>query len=316
MSEEPPLDQLLPTPMTSGDPATIAAAITARSGTSFSAGMAILPRPRREGMRAIYAFCRVVDDIADGDFPVEEKHEALAAWREEVERLYAGAPLSAVGAALLPAVDAFDLPEDEFLLMIEGMAMDADGPIIAPTREVLDAYIRRVAVSVGMLSMRVFGAWRGDVSARFADALGQALQLTNILRDVEDDAAIGRLYLPRELLEAHGLSTTDPDAVTRHPALPAARQALGSDARACYDAARRFAEAHTRWELRPALLMMGAYEGYLDKIEAADWRPGPPDSLMSKRDKVLRGLRYAVLGPGRAPAASDAPPRRETVSAP
>ncbi len=305
MSGEPPLPELLPSPLAEGaDPVIVAAEITTRSGTSFGAGMAILPKPRREGMRAVYAFCRVVDDIADGDFPVDDKQAALDAWREEVDRLYAGAPQSAVGLALKPSVEAYDLPKQEFLMMIEGMETDAHGPVVGPTRDGLAAYTRRVAGSVGMLSMRLFGAWRGEISDRFALALGDAFQLTNILRDVEEDAAIGRLYLPKELLEAHGLPSDDPASVARHPGLPEVCREIGAEARGFYDQARALAADHSRAKLRPALLMMGAYEGYLDRMEGMDWRRAPDEELLSKRQKLWRGLKYAFAGPGRAPRAS------------
>ncbi len=296
----PSLSCLLPSQMAPGcDPIAIASEITSRSGTSFGAGMAILPKPRRDGMRAIYAFCRQVDDIADGDFSMPEKEAALSAWRSEIERLYQGAPQSAIGHALLRPMQDYGLPKDEFILMIEGMEMDAHGPIVAPSRDQLAAYTRRVAGSVGIMSIRTFGAWIGDVSDHFALSLADAFQLTNILRDIEEDAAIGRLYLPREVLAAHGLPIDDVSAIPGHPALPALCRELGSEARRHYDEARRLAAAHSRAKLRPALLMMGAYEGYLDRMEALDWQRGTGEPLLSKRSKLLRGLKYAVAGPGR-----------------
>lgn len=304
MSGEPPLAELLPHPLPpGGDAAALATAITARSGTSFGPGMAILPRARRQGMHAVYAFCRMVDDIADGPFAPEDKHAALGAWREEIARLYAGHPHSAVGLALQPGVHAFDLPEREFQLMIEGMEMDAAGPIVAPLRPALQRYTRRVAGSVGALSMRIFGAWTGDVSERFALALGDAFQLTNILRDIEADAAVGRLYLPADLLERHGIPGDDPLAAARHPALPALCAELGAEARAAYDEARRLAPRHSRLRLAPALVMMGAYEAYLDRMEALGFRRPMPDRLLSRRQKLVSGLGYAMLGPGKPQAA-------------
>lgn len=293
------LDELLPRPHQGDDPEGVASAITKASGTSFAAGMGILPPERRAGMHAVYAFCRLVDDIADGAFGVDEKHEALDAWRGEIEALYSGAPKSTVGHALLPAVRAFDLPRAEFLGMIDGMAMDADGPIRAPARETLALYTRRVAGTVGILSIRIFGAWRGEASDRFALALGDAFQLTNILRDVEEDAAIGRLYLPQELLAEHGLSGASPSEVARSDKLPQIRAALGAEARAFYDEARALAPLHERKALRPALMMMGAYEGYLRKMEALQFRLDPEQPLLSKWQKLFHGLRYAAFGPGR-----------------
>lgn len=293
---------LYPLPAKGADPAEMATAITRASGTSFAAGMGILPAQRRAGMHAVYAFCRMVDDIADGPWGAGEKHAALDAWRDEVAALYSGRPASAVGQALLPAVANYDLPKDEFLGLIDGMAMDADGPIIAPLRAELSLYTRRVAGTVGVLSIRIFGAWQGEESDRFALALGDALQLTNIIRDVEEDAGIGRLYLPRELLADHGLAHAAPSAVAESPKLPSIRARLGGEAKACYDEARRLAPLHRRRVLRPALMMMGAYEGYLERIEALGWRLDPARPLMPKWKKVYRGLRYAAFGPG--PSAS------------
>jgi len=306
MSDAPLIQDLFPQALAGrSDPDAVAAAITARSGSSFSAGMSILARPRRTAMRAVYAFCRVVDDIADGDFPTSAKLDGLNAWREEMDRLYAGTPVSAIGQALIAPVEAHDLPQREFLLMIEGMEMDARGPLIAPSSERLGAYTRRVAGSVGSLSMRIFGAWKGEVSERFALALGDAFQLTNILRDVEEDAETGRVYLPRELLETHGVALL-PGCVAGAPGLPGVCRDLGEQARAHYDTARGLAGAHDRARLRPALLMMGAYEAYLDRMEALDWQRSPHGVALSKRAKLARGLRYAVMGPGRAARARQA----------
>ena len=270
--------------------------VVERSGTSFAHGMRILSAPRREAMYAIYAFCREIDDIADGDASAEEKFAALAEWRAEIDRLFDGAPTRPTAVALLEPVRRYNLPKAEFLLLIEGMEMDAAGPIRAPSMDDLVRYCRRVAGAVGMLSMPAFGAPQGETSDRFALALGEALQLTNILRDVAEDAGIGRLYLPKELLSAHGIASTDPAEVAAHPATPAACQELGARAR------RRFAEARAAlrvldWRvLRPALLMMGVYESYLARLEAAGFDPKMPIKI-SKLEKLWIALRYGLVPP-------------------
>jgi phytoene synthase len=295
-----------------------ATASVKKSGTSFAAGMAILPKPRREAMHAIYAFCREVDDIADDErLSASEKQARLGEWRREIDRLYAGRPALSAGLALLEPVRAFDLPKNEFLMMIEGMEMDADGPIVAPSLDRLFAYTRRVAGAVGLLSMPVFGAPKGEASDRFALAVGDALQLTNILRDVAEDAKIGRLYLPAELLEKHG-APTGAEAVgrvlTRHlatrensardksaggsrPALQGVAEELAEIARGKFAAARA-ALASLDWRtVRPALLMMGAYEAYLRKMTARGWdRVGEPVSL-SKAEKLFIAARYGFAPP-------------------
>jgi len=262
-----------------------------RSGTSFAAGMKILPKPRREAMFAIYAFCREVDDIADEGGTREEKRAGLDDWRREIDRLYEGRPEKPTAVALAEPVAAFGLEKQEFVLMIEGMEMDAEGPVVAPSFETYYAYTRRVAGTVGRLSMPVFGAPAGAASDAFALSLADALQTTNILRDIEEDAAIGRLYLPRELLERHGVPPV-PAEVPGHPGLPGVARDLAAIARAKF-AATRDAIRDLDWRvLRPALLMMGVYETCLDRLEARGWdRIGPTISI-SKPEKIAIALRW------------------------
>ena len=270
-----------------------AAETVKRSKTSFGAGMRILSRERREAMYAIYAFCREVDDIADEGGTREEKIAGLAEWRREIERVYAGAPQTPTGHALKEAVRRFDLPRSECILVIEGMEMDADGPVIAPSLEKLYAYTRRAAGAVGMLSMPVFGAPRTKVADEFALSLGDALQLTNILRDIEQDADEGRLYLPRELLEKHGCPST-PDRIVNASGLPNLRADLAELAREKFAGARA-ALAELDWRvLRPALLMMGVYERYLDKMTMRGWANGQERVTISKTEKLAIAARWFV----------------------
>ena len=270
-----------------------------RSGTSFAAGMRILSRPRRDGMYAVYAFCREVDDIADAATDVVEKRLGLAAWRSEIDRVYQGRPEFPTGVALVEPVRAFGLDKREFVLMIEGMEMDAEGPVVAPSMEQLLAYTRRVAGAVGMLSMPIFGAPKGETSDRFAQALGDALQITNILRDVGEDAAIGRLYLPKELLEQHG-APADPARIVGAPGLAKVAGDLGALARARFGEARD-ALGRLDWRvLRPALLMMGVYESYLAKLETRGWDKIGASVSMSKAQKLAVSARYFFAPPLKA----------------
>lgn len=267
--------------------------VVADSGTSFFWAMRLLPEPRRDAMFAIYAFCREIDDIADEPAPMAEKRAGLAAWREEIARLFAGVPTYPTGRALLGPINAYGLRQEDFLALIEGMEMDA-ADIRAPTMVELELYCDRVACAVGRLSVRAFGATEAR-SEDVAFALGQALQLTNILRDIEEDAARGRLYLPRELLEANGIEATDPAEMLRHPALPAVCDALSEVAE------RRFAEAHAaladcaRRPMRPARVMMEVYRRTLARLRARGWsRLGEPVSL-PKAEKIWIALRHGLL---------------------
>lgn len=280
------------------DAARHAADIVKRSGTSFAAGMRILSRERREAMYAIYAFAREVDDVADEGGTYDERMIGLAAWRDEIARCYESTPQTPVGVALVPAIRRFDLDRHEFEMLIEGMVMDVEGPLVAPSHDRLMAYCRRVAGAVGLLSMPVFGAGRGDIEDRFAIALANALQLTNILRDVEEDAEMGRVYLPSELLDDCGISTRDPHEIAGHEAVQDVARRLGREARGWFGETQALL-THLNWrEVRPALLMMGVYERYLRVMEERDFAMGDPVKL-GKAAKLGIALRYLLLPPRR-----------------
>ena len=267
--------------------------IVASSGSSFRFGMRLLPAERRRATLAIYAFCRTVDDIVDGPLPDAIKSAQIDAWQHELDLAARGAAVTPVGREISHAITRFDLPLEEFALVIEGMRMDLSG-VVAPDRAAFDAYIRRVAGAVGILSMHVFGAWRGETSRRFALSLARALQITNILRDVEEDASRGRLYLPADLLRDAGIPF-DPSRVPGAPGLSEVRARLASEARAAFTAARQEIAGHARLRLSPALLMMGPYDRLLTRIEADPSRPPPHRGRIGK---TYDGVRCMVR-PGR-----------------
>lgn len=269
-------------------------AIVARSGSSFLWGMRILPPNRRDAMYAIYAFCREVDDAADEPDTTENKLAKLTAWRREIARLYAGSPLDPVARALQGPVAEFSLPAEEFLALIEGMEMDVRSTIVAPSFEVFTLYCRRVAGAVGMLSIRVFGD-TGAAARELAVVQGEALQITNVLRDVAEDADRGRLYLPGDLLAKHGMAGLEPKAVLDHPGLAAACAELAVIAR------NRFARAHEllarcdRRRLRPARLMLETYGRILARLEARGWDRPREAARLSRPEKLWVALRCLIF---------------------
>lgn len=270
-----------------------AEAIVRRSGTSFFWGMRVLPPERRRAMYAVYAFCRAVDDIVDEPGEAVEQRARLDAWRAELDRLYAGQPPGdPIAQALLPAIRRFDLPKAEFLAVIAGMEMDLDGHSVAPAMAGLQLYCRRVAGAVGLLSVRCFGADEPEAE-ELAVVLGEALQLTNILRDLGEDAAAGRLYLPAELLERHGIAARQPDAVLDDPRLPAVCHELAALARRRYAEARSLFARCDRRRLRPVTLMIASYEPLLDRLEATGWRE-PRRRVSLPRWRSLLLLRHLL----------------------
>jgi presqualene diphosphate synthase len=264
------------------------------AGTSFYWAMRLLPKHRRNGMYAVYAFCREVDDIADGEQPVERKIAALAAWREEIEVLYAGQPRHLVAQALREPTVRYDLRRRDFLAIIDGMEMDARADIRAPDLATLDLYCGRVASAVGHLSVHVFGD-RSDAAHTVAESLGRALQLTNILRDLGEDAARGRLYLPREVLDRHGIRGTEPRAVLRHPALPAACREVASIAEEHFQKSLRAMRCCSRRAMRPAAVMAAIYYSTLSALLRSGWRDPATRVSVSKPVKLWLVLRHGLI---------------------
>jgi phytoene synthase len=264
------------------------------AGTSFYWAMRLLPEERRHGMYAIYAFCREVDDIADDDAPAAQKLAGLDAWRGEIDALYAGRPSRLVARALLRPVERYELRRADFLALIDGMEMDARSDIRAPDAATLDLYCARVASAVGHLSVRVFGDSRPDAH-RVADALGRALQLTNILRDLDEDCRRGRLYLPRDILDRHGIATDEPAAVLHHPALPAACRELAALAERHFRDADRAMARCSRRAMRPAAVMGAIYHATLRALLRADWRDPARRVSLSKPLKAWLILRHGLV---------------------
>ena len=271
--------------MNAGDAAAVTALVR-RAGTSFYYGMKTLPAPRRDAMYAIYAFCRVVDDIADDDaVPMADKRRALQDWRRRVAAFYAGDADDAVTRALRDAVRAYDLPKADFLAIIDGMEMDGEA-IVAPPLLLLDLYCDRVAAAVGRLSVRVFGD-AGSAAQDVAHALGRALQLTNILRDVAEDAARGRLYLPAEYLQEAGVPA-EPRAALASLNLPPVCRRLARDADDYFDQAGAAMALCDRRAMRPARLMAASYRPLLAQLRRRDFRyNGAPVRLPKLRKLAL-----------------------------
>jgi phytoene synthase len=243
------------------DTETDAAAVT--SGSSFYLAMRILPAAQRDAMYQVYAFCRAVDDIADSDMPRAERAAALERWRADIDACYAGAPRASL-RALTRHIHTYHLQREDFHEMINGMAMDAAEDIVAPDEATLDLYCDRVASAAGRLSVRIFGM-QEEPGRELAYHLGRALQLTNILRDIDEDAGINRCYLPRELLAREGIATVDPRAIADDPSLPLVCAPLVERAQAHFARADQIMDSQPRNCVRAPRIMSGVYRCLLER---------------------------------------------------
>jgi len=246
--------------------------------------MRILPREQREAMFEIYAFCRAVDDIADDPGPREERLAALEIWRGDIAALYASAAPARL-AGLARAVRDFELRREDFLAIIDGMEMDVRADIRAPDQATLDVYCDRVACAVGRLSVRVFGMPR-EAGLALARHLGRALQLTNILRDLDEDAGMGRLYLPREALRDAGIISTDPRTVLAHPLLDQPCNVIVALAIGEFEAASAIMAHQPRRMVRAPRIMGQAYRLILDRLIGRGFEP-PRAPVHLPRAKIL-----------------------------
>jgi phytoene synthase len=263
------------------------------AGSSFYSAMRLMPKAERDAMFAIYAFCRAVDDIADdGEGTRPERAERLAEWRRDLDALYkGGAP--ALSAFLAPHVRGYHLRQEDFLAVIDGMEMDVDRDIRAPDLQTLDLYCERVASAVGRLSTKVFGMDDGP-GFDLAHHLGRALQLTNILRDLDEDASIGRLYLPREYLLQAGITTDDPAAAIAAPSVDQTCRAVARDAHKHYQAAAAVLAKQPKGQLRAPRLMGAVYSAILSKMEKQGWAPPRGRAKIGKSELLMIVLRHGL----------------------
>lgn len=267
--------------------------IVRAAGTSFYHGMRMLPPDRRHAMYAIYAFCRIVDDIADEAGSIAEKRHALATWRDKVAALYQGRAEDPVTRVLAASVPRFQLRANDFIAVIDGMQTDAETVVVAPNMATLDLYCDRVASAVGRLSVRAFGDTT-PAADRVAHALGRALQMTNILRDINEDAARGRIYLPREYLRDAGVPA-DPTTILTAPGLPGVCDRL---ARLAHGYFREAAEAMgqcDRTAMKPARLMGATYDAILSLLERRGWKRLDQRVSLPKWKKLWLACRYGLF---------------------
>jgi presqualene diphosphate synthase len=265
------------------------------AGNSFSWAMYLLPVQRRRALCALYAFCREVDDIADGEASHALKQTLLANWRAEIAHLYGGRPRNAVTLGLSKAVHLYGLRCHDFLAIIDGAEMKAQTDIRAPSFAQLDLYCERVAVAVGRLSVRIFGDGT-PAGERVAAELGRALQLTNILCDLAEDAKRHQLYLPHELLHARGIFATTPSWVLAQPALPDVCRDLAERAERHYAAAAKAVAACPRSTMRPAAVMLGINRALLGELLARGWQRLDEPVRISFWRKLALLLRHGLTG--------------------
>ncbi|MEJ2434303.1 MAG: presqualene diphosphate synthase HpnD [Pseudolabrys sp.] len=242
----------------------------AKSGSSFYYSFLFLPATQRQAITALYAFCREVDDVVDECVDPGVARVKLHWWREEIERLYEARPQHPVAQALANALEHHDLPREQFQEIIDGMEMDLEQTRY-PSYKELSLYCHRVAGVVGLLSAEVFG-YQDRRTLKYAHELGMAFQLTNILRDVREDAERGRIYIPLDELARFGVGETEILQARPGAGFRDLMAFQGDRARQAYERAFELLPDVDRPAQRSGIIMAAIYQATLDEIAADDYR--------------------------------------------
>ncbi|HEB87642.1 MAG TPA: squalene synthase HpnD [Gammaproteobacteria bacterium] len=237
----------------------------ASSGSSFYYSFMALAANQRRAIIALYAFCREVDDVVDNPGEIQIKQIKLQWWRTEIDQLFAGQAQHPVTRALTPVLEQFDLPEEYFLEIIDGMEMDLQQQRYENFKS-LSLYCYRVAGVVGLMAAEIFG-YEDRRTLKYARDLGMAFQLTNILRDVHEDAQLGRIYLPAEDLQRFSVSEKDIFAGQASPNFQQLMQFECDRAKQYYHSAFEYLPEQDRFNQRCGLIMAAIYRAVLDKME-------------------------------------------------
>lgn len=238
---------------------------TKQSGSSFTSSFRFLTPDRRQAMTVLYAFCREVDDVVDECSDADVARTTLNWWRNEVAAVFGGQPTHPVCQALIPVVKRFNLPQEHLLEIIDGMEMDLDQPRYADFKS-LQLYCYRVASVVGLLSAEIFG-YTNRETLKYAHDLGIAFQLTNIIRDVGEDARRNRIYLPMDEMQQFGVTAADILNSRETPNFQKLMAFQIERAQRFYDQALAHLPAVDRKAQRAGLIMAAIYRAVLEEVE-------------------------------------------------
>ena len=257
------------------------------SGRTVFWGMQFLPKAKREALYTLLAFVRHLEDVVESPVALAEKQEILSMWREEMDNIFERrVPATDIGRRIYKNCMRFKLPKAEFLNLVDSISANIDNPLKAPTLKQLSGYGRGVGGMTGSLSLRVFGCTDEQTIRELSTSLGLAVQITNILLNVKEDAQNGRLYIPQELLEKAGISATDPKSVVVDKNLAAARRELARIAAENYRKVYEILEKQEKTTARPIRLITDLYRKYFDIMEKRGWEIISPKPRVSKWCKL------------------------------
>lgn len=270
--------------------------IVKKTGRSFFWGVHVLPTKERRAFYTLYAFCRHLDDIVNGEYPLSQKMELISAWKKEIDNIYdKKVPASDIGRNIYKNCMRFNLPKKDLVNIVDSISMDIPSPIQSPNLTDLNKYCSGVACSPCGLSLRILGCKDDSLIHDLSSSLGMAIQLTTILRDVRDDASLDRLYIPNEFLLKAGIVSKDPMTVVIDKNLAVAREELSRIASENYIKSFELIKKLDKKIARNINAIVYIYKRYFDIMQNRGWEIISPKPQINKFAKLILVIK-AFLG--------------------
>lgn len=269
--------------------------IRKKTGTAVYLGMRLLPKAKREALYTLFAWARHLEEVVESPLSDTEKKEIMDGWRRELDNIFdKKVPVTDIGCRIYKNCMRFKLPKSEFINMLESITQNVKNPVQAPSLKQLTGYCRGVGGMAGSLSLRVFGCQDENMIKELSTSMGTALQITNILRNVKEDANNNRLYIPQELLAKAEINSTNPKTVLVDKNLAIAREELARIASENYKKTYDILSALDKNTGKPLLLIVDIYKKYFDMMEKRGWEIISPKPEVSKFYK-LQALAKVLL---------------------
>lgn len=266
--------------------------IVKKSGSSFFWGMHMLPTKERRAIYTLYAFCRHIDDIVDGNEAMSHKIELINAWKKEIDNIYdKKVPASCIGRNIYKNCMRFNIPKSDLTSLLSSISMDLPNPVQAPSMDDFYKYCQGVACAPGSMSLRVLGCKDEQLIKDLSTSLGLAMQVTNILRDVREDAMVDRLYIPKEFLLKAGIESVDPKEVIIDKNLSVAREELAKLAFKQYEKSFDLISKLDKKISRSIKALAYVYKRYFDIMQNRGWEVISPKPSISHFLKLLLVLK-------------------------
>ncbi len=262
--------------------------------SSFYWAMRMLPHAKRNAIFEVYSFCREVDDIADGTLPVGEKIELLNEWRHRIDDIMDGTEAVSFSNGFSKTIISYGIDRDDLFAVINGMETDAVEKVTIGDMDELNIYMDGVASAVGKISNKIFGL-KGSHADSLAVNLGRALQITNILRDIAEDASLGRTYIPQSVLKKYSVQKTEADEILKDENFPKALDFMATLAQEYYQKANSNLMKLPRGPARPPRIMKAVYERVLEKMINKGLRYPYAPIRISKIEKIFIAARSAFF---------------------